>query len=466
MSPYSLRTAPTPPLFSSLLSSLLSSLFTRPTRQVLSLLAAVWLTGAGAALAVVSLAPDAADLPVRDVLESVANLTQIGSNADEEAGAAEPAPLLLYRSDTTRHNDTADTLLRRMGVDDPAAAAFLRNDPTARQILGRSGKFVSTESLPNRQMHRLVARWAAEEPSLDKPSPFLRLVVERTDSGFRSLLESATLERSTRLASATIRSSLFAAADAASVPDSIALELAEIFSGDIDFHRALRKGDRFSVVYETLEADGEVLRTGKVLAAEFVNRGKTYRAMWFAGSQGTGAYFTPEGLSLRKPFLASPVAFSRITSGFSMRLHPILGTMRHHRGIDYAAPTGTPIRSVGDGVVTFTGRQGGYGNVVFVQHDAKNSTVYGHLSRIDVRKGQTITQGQRIGAVGSTGWATGPHLHFEFRVSGVHIDPLTIARQAASPSLPTAMRPSFERIATQMRQHLAAARQIEPTSMQ
>jgi murein DD-endopeptidase MepM/ murein hydrolase activator NlpD len=174
-------------------------------------------------------------------------------------------------------------------------------------------------------------------------------------------------------------------------------------------------------------------------------------------AQSKGAYYTMDGQSLRRAFLASPLAFSRITSGFKMRLHPILQTMRAHLGIDYGAPTGTPVRTVGNGIVEFAGVQNGFGNVIFIRHNNQNVTVYGHLSRIDVRKGQSVEQGQKIGAVGATGWATGPHLHFEFRVNGQHKDPSTLARQGESTPVTAAAKPQFDELARLNRIALAAA---------
>jgi murein DD-endopeptidase MepM/ murein hydrolase activator NlpD len=307
-----------------------------------------------------------------------------------------------------------------------------------------------------------VARWSPEDDG-----QFKRLVIEKDGKGFRSRLETAPLTASTRLASGTIQSSLFAATDSAGVPDAIASQVAEIFSGEIDFHRALRKGDRFSVVYETLEGDGEPLRSGRVLSTEFVNAGKTFQAMWFQDPtqpRAKGAYYTLDGKSLQRTFLASPMAFSRMTSGFKMRFHPILQKWRAHLGVDYAAPVGTPVRTVGDGVVEFAGVQNGFGNVVFVRHGGSHSTVYAHLSRIGVKQGQSVSQGQTIGAVGATGWATGPHLHFEFRVNGQHRDPLTIARQSETVPVSAAAKPKFDRSAAQVRQQLVAASVLSSTA--
>jgi murein DD-endopeptidase MepM/ murein hydrolase activator NlpD len=251
---------------------------------------------------------------------------------------------------------------------------------------------------------------------------------------------------------------MFAATDEANIPDSVASQLADIFAGDIDFHRALRKGDRFAVVYESLEADGEVLRTGRVISAEFVNNGKNHQAFWFKEANAKeGGYFNADGVSLRRAYLASPLAFSRMTSGFKMRFHPILQTWRAHLGVDYAAPTGTPVRSVGQGIVDVAGSQGGFGNVVMVKHASGQTTVYAHLSRIHVKRGQTVMQGQTLGLVGATGWATGPHLHFEFRVNGQHKDPLTMARQSVAVEVSAAAREQFKRQAAIAKVDLAAA---------
>ena len=444
-----------------------SQTFQSYPKRITTVIAALMLGGGGGAFAVASFAPDAAELPVREVLESVQALPMPDTD-----NLLALQPLNLFRSEVTRSSDTADTLLKRMGVDDPAAAAFIRTDATARQVLlGRSGRSVTSETNDNHGLLKLSARWNSEDDN-----SFKRLVIESTPRGFVSRVEYAPLTASSQLASGTIQTSLFAATDEARIPDAIAVQVAEIFSGDIDFHRALRKGDRFSVVYETFEGDGEPLRTGRVLSAEFVNNGKTFQAMWFqtplAGKtpatalSGKGGYYTLDGQSLRRAYLASPMEFSRLTSGFKMRFHPILKTMRAHLGVDYGAPTGTPVRSVGDGVVEYAGTQGGFGNVVFVNHGKQHTTVYAHLSRIDVRKGQSVSQSQNIGAVGATGWATGPHLHFEFRVNGEHRDPLTLAQQSETVPVGAPAKPAFTKLASEARLALAAAASMQQASAQ
>ncbi len=440
---------------------------TQYPKQISAVIAALMLGAGGGALAVATLAPDASELPVRQVVETV-----IAANVSVPADLDLQA-FKLFRSEVTRSSDTADTLLSRLGVDDASAAAFLRTDAIARLLLGRSGRSVTAETAANNSLHKLSARWTT-----DNDGNFKRLVIEKTAQGFQSRLETAPLSASNRLASGVIESSLFAATDEARIPDSVATQLAEIFSSNIDFHRALRKGDRFSVVYETLEGDGEPLRAGRVLSAEFVNGGKSFQAMWFqepvtgaaatataqAGSKG--GYYTLDGQSLRRAFLASPMEFSRITSGFKMRMHPILQTLRAHQGVDYGAPKGTPVRSVGDGVVEFAGVQNGYGNIIILKHRNNHNTVYAHLSRMNVRKGQSVSQGQTIGAVGATGWATGPHLHFEFRVNGVYRDPIMIARQSESVPVSAAAKPIFSKLAAENRVALAAAALVQQTSAQ
>ncbi len=382
---------------------------------------------AATAFGVAPLLPDPADLPQRQVVDDL-RLDGLGRQLD----ALAEHELELARTELTRVGDTVDSLLRRLGVADPDAVAFLRRDAGARQLLdGKPGKMVQARARADGTLVDLVARYGAADGPQREPR-FTRLTVERAAGLWTSRVEVAPLTAQTRLASGTIRNTLFAATDEAGIPDSVASQLVEIFAADIDFHRELRQGDAFGVVYEVLSADGEPVSwmpsAGRVLSAEFVNGGRQYNAIWFADGSGRGAYFGLDGQSRKRSFLASPLEFSRVTSGFAMRFHPLMQSWRAHRGVDYGAPTGTPVRVVGDGRVDFAGWQNGYGNVVQVQHDNDRSTLYAHLSRIDVRKGQAVEQGQRIGAVGSTGWSTGPHLHFEFHVNGRHQDPTSLAK--------------------------------------
>lgn len=322
--------------------------------------------------------------------------------------------------------DTVANLLARLGVEGEDLQALLRH-PAMKQL--RPGTTVNGIVDAEGGLH-----------SLDFLGPRDRLVVlARSEGGFAASERSIQFETRVVMKSSVIRSSLFGAADAAGIPDAIAIQVADIFGGDIDFHRDLRRGDRFTVVYETLAHNGLPVRSGRVLAAEFQSQGRTHRAVWYAGNDADGrksaGYYAPDGKNLRKAFLRSPLDFSRISSGFGMRVHPFMQTWRAHKGVDYAAPIGTRVRAVGDGVVDYAGRQGGYGNVVILRHAGQYSTLYAHLNGFGrgLRAGTRVAQGDTIGFVGSTGWATGSHLHYEFRIAGQARNPLAVALPAALP---------------------------------
>jgi murein DD-endopeptidase MepM/ murein hydrolase activator NlpD len=325
------------------------------------------------------------------------------------------APAQFIREDQFQRGDTLAGFLQRLGVDDGEVKPIARM-PALRAL--RPGTTVraeiSADGVPS-AMSFLTGR-----------DTLVRIT--RQGESYRAVEEQAALEARVAMKSSTIRSSLFAATDAANIPDSIAMQLADVFAGDIDFYRDLRKGDRFTVVYELHHLNGRPVRAGRLLAAEFVNQNRTIRAVHFGNS-----YYAPDGRNLRKAFLRSPLEFSRVSSGFGMRKHPIHGNFRKHQGIDYAAPTGTRVRAIGDAVVEYAGPKGGYGNVVILRHNGQYSTLYGHLSRIAVRRGARVGQNDTIGYVGQTGWATGPHLHYEFKVAGQARNPLSIAMPAASP---------------------------------
>ncbi|WP_090130632.1 M23 family metallopeptidase [Limnohabitans sp. Rim11] len=440
-------------------SETLRAFVARHPQHVTAVVAAVLLGGGGGAFAVASLGPDAANLPVRTLVETLET-----PNLEAQVASLEQKTLRLYRNDITRGTDTPESLLRRLGLVDSAAAAFIRKNPEARQaLLNRSGRNVSVEANEQQQLLTLTTRWLRS----DNDSQFQRMVITRSaQNTFSVRTDTAPLTASVRMAGGTVASSLYAASDEARLPDTVTRQLADVFSGQIDFHRALRKGAVFSVVYETLEAEGEPLRTGRLLSAEITNDKKTYDAIWFQEPGQKGAYYTMKGDSLRRAFLASPVPYSRLSSGFGSRLHPILQTRRAHTGVDYAAPTGTPVISVADGVVTESSYQGAYGNMVVVQHNARQSTVYAHLSRMNVKRGQAIKQGDIIGAVGTTGLSTGPHLHFEFRIGGRHVDPLTLAQQGSAEPVSAAVRPQFNQRAQVARSQLMAAAQMRQGNIQ
>lgn len=348
-----------------------------------------------------------------------------------------------WREEKIQRGDTISSLLERLNVNSEETADLLRSakdSKVLRQLL--PGKAVRAQTSESGELISL--RYISGSDTM--------LVVEKEGHTFKASDQTVPTEQRVVLKSAEIKSSLFAATDAAGMSDSVAMQLADIFSSDIDFHRDLQRGDRFTVVYETFYNKGELVKVGRILAAEFINQGKSHRAVWFQDREGRGGYYTADGKNIRKAFLRSPLEFSRISSGFSnARFHPVLQEWRAHRGVDYAAPTGTRVKSTADGVVEFVGKQGGYGNLVVVRHQGQYSTVYGHLSGFakGLHKGSRVSQGDVIGYVGMTGLATGPHLHYEFKVAGVQRNPLSIALPTAIP-IAAQYKPDFTRIAQQL----------------
>jgi murein DD-endopeptidase MepM/ murein hydrolase activator NlpD len=323
-------------------------------------------------------------------------------------------------------NDTLDAIFRRMSLNKSDLAA-IRNLPGIRQSLdflrpGDSIKLTHTDG-DIKELWRKVS----DTQTLD---------VVRQEGGFEAKMINNPVEVRVRTANAVIDSSLFQAAGAANISDMVALKLANIFGWDIDFVLDIREGDRFTAEYEQIYQDGKYLRDGEVLAAEFVNNGRVYRAVRFVGDNGGAGYYTPNGLAMRKAFLRAPVEFSRVSSAFNPhRHHPILNLIRGHMGTDYAAPIGTPVHAAGDGHVSFEGQRGGYGNAIVLTHGANVSTLYGHMSRFarNVHVGTRVQQGDVIGYVGMTGLATGPHLHYEYLTNGVHRNPQTVQLPGAEP---------------------------------
>ena len=382
---------------------------------------ALILAASGAAFATLgAIEPDAVPTVAISSALSLAG-AQVVNLDDEDRG--------IFREERIQRGDTLASILARLGVDDPAAFQYLRTNPQARSATGnlRPGRNIRAETGADGELVSLSYALSASE--------IVR--VEQDGDSFKTSKMEMPLERRVQMTGAEIRYSLFSAADAIGLPDSVTMQIAEIFSGDIDFHKDLRRGDRFRVVYEMLYHQGEFVRAGRVLAVEFVNNGKTFAAVWYENPDDREAagYFTPEGKNLRKAFLRSPLEFSRITSGFGGRLHPIFQTWKQHRGVDYAAPSGTRIRAVADGVIEFAGKQNGYGNVVVIRHQGQYTTLYGHMSAFGpgISKGARVGQGDTVGMVGQTGWATGPHLHFEFRVADNPVNPLTAAVPISMP---------------------------------
>ena len=352
--------------------------------------------------------------PVMAPLKTIVEAVELPALAEPQA----TSPQRFWREEQVRRGDTVTALINRLGVEDAAAIEFLRTNRDARALHQlRPGRTVSAVVGDGGDLQSLRFAWGKDTA----------VAVERLGNVFQVTERPLQLQARVQMRSAEIKSSLFAATDAAGVPDNVALQLAEIFGGEIDFHRDLRRGDRFTVVFEMLESAGEFVRSGRVLAAEFINQNKTYRAVYFEDAEHRGGYYAADGKNLKKAFLRSPLEFSRISSGFtSSRFHPVLQKWRAHRGVDYAAPTGTRVRATADGVVELAGVQGGYGKVVALRHQGKYSTWYGHLKGFanGVRTGARVRQGDVIGFVGSTGLATGPHLHWEVSAGGVLLDGL------------------------------------------
>lgn len=368
-------------------------------------------------------------VPVQDVVQAVA-LAPALARGEESADT-------YWREERIQRGDTVGSILARLQINDPAAVDYLR---TARDVR------LLRQLVPGRTV-RAATRDDGTLVSLRYlSSDGTELSVERSDSGFAAREATAGAETRLLMAAGEVSTSLFAATDAAGLDDAVAVQLAEIFSGEVDFHRDLRPGDRFAVVYEGLFSEGEMTRTGRIVAAEFSSQGRLLRALYFKDRDGRGGYYTAEGRNLRKVFLRSPLEFSRISSGFSAaRFHPVLQTWRAHKGVDYSAPVGTRVRATADGQVKFMGQQGGYGKVVVLRHPNGYSTLYGHLSGFakGVGVGQRVSQGDVIGYVGMTGLATGPHLHYEFRLNDVHQNPLKLAAPEA-PSVSRETKKQFE----------------------
>ena len=327
-----------------------------------------------------------------------------------------------WRNERVQRGDTVVELLRRLNIEDVAASAYLR---TASETASFRKLTVDREvqAETNTDGGLIALRYLSDDGA--------QVVIEKQGDGYTTRTLPAQLEKRLFVRTGEIKSSLYAATDAAGMPEAAANQLAEIFSGDIDFHHDLRKGDKFTVMYEMIYSNGTLVNTGRIQAAEFFNQGQTYRAIHFQDD-----YYTTEGKSVRKAFLRSPIAFSRVSSGFTKsRFHPVLNKWRAHKGVDFAAPIGTKVKATSDGVVSSFGKQGGYGNVIMINHQGRFTTVYGHLSGFakGLRRGQRVAQGDVIGYVGMTGLTSGPHLHYEFKVDGQQRDPLRVALPDAKP---------------------------------
>lgn len=343
-----------------------------------------------------------------------------------------------WREFTVRPGDTLARLFKRAEIDPRQLHEMMQTGEAAKQLVQIYPKDV-IRILTDAGGNLEALRYEIDHENY--------LMVERKQGQLEATVLKHDLETRPAHASGVINSSLFMAAAEAGVSQNLIMELAGIFGWDIDFILDIRKGDRFSVIYDEIYRNGEKIADGDIQSAEFINNGKTYQAVRYTNPQtNQSEYYTPDGKSMRKTFLRSPVNFARISSGFTTnRYHPILHKFRSHKGVDYAAKKGSPVRAAGDGKVIFKGRKGGYGRVIIVQHGSRYSTLYAHLNSYSrkIRVGSKVSQGQTIGYVGSSGLATGPHLHYEFRVNGVHRNPLTVRLPHAKP-IPERYMADFE----------------------
>jgi murein DD-endopeptidase MepM/ murein hydrolase activator NlpD len=416
-----------------------------------------WLAAAIAAFGSVSVVGALSNMPSgaldeqRKIVEALS--VQVQATAPDDN-------LPFVREELVRPGDSLRSLMQRLGLGNQATIEELLSSvkvrfPVAQLKTGRPAGAVIT---PSGDLLSLTLPIGAGAE---------RLRIERKGEGYSVSKEGIAAATAVEMRSGVISSSLFAATDAAELPDAVASQLVELFGTAIDFHSDLRRGDQFRVVFEAGYREGRLTSTGRILAAEFVNQGTTHRVFLFRDATGREDYYTDAGQSLKQGFLRSPLEFSRVTSGFSLRLHPILNTWRQHQGVDFGAPIGTAVKATGDGTVEFVGVQNGYGNIVILKHRDGYSTAYGHLSGFARGLGANtgVNQGQIIGYVGQTGWATGPHLHYEFRVAGTPRDPLTVALPTARPVAPREMG-QFRATVAPLQERLALLRNTLPSSVQ
>lgn len=418
-----------------------------------------------AALGMVQPSPSALDAPQQQLVQTVVPIPP-AVQSDIAAAADNPAATELpFITETrVRSGDTVSTILRRLDINDPTLLPFLTRDQSARSVYrlvpGRTVQVAEDAS------GKLVWLRYFHTPGGDSKSPVTAryLEVKPSIEGFKAREVEETTDTETRVAVGTIRSSLFAATDDADIPDGITSQMAEILGSKIDFLRDLRRGDQFRVVYEMRNSHGRTSGPGRVLALEFINQGKTYHAVWFSHNGQSGAYYDLEGNSLSGAFLRNAIKFSRVSSNFGMRKHPIHNQWSGHFGVDYSAPIGTPIHATADGTVESIGWQNGYGNTIVLKHHNQITTLYAHQSRFaeGLTKGSKVSQGQLIGYVGNTGWSTGPHLHYEFKIAGKPVDPLKVDLPVAQ-NIEPEQKANFLAFAAPIRQQLETLSRFQET---
>uniref|UniRef100_E6PMK7 Putative Peptidase M23B n=1 Tax=mine drainage metagenome TaxID=410659 RepID=E6PMK7_9ZZZZ len=394
-----------------------------------------------------------------------------------QAQALEDQPPSVYATAYVQAGDTVESLLRRLQVTDPAQLRQLAANADLHALLAEPGHVVTAQVNSLGELVRLQARLpqvtkaltakdqsaavhsANLAPAQPAEQPWrLLTLVSQPDGAFQSEVTQQTAQAQLRMATGVVRSTLFAAADAAGMPDSVATQMVNLFAGEVNFRRDLRPGDRFTVAYRVYEAQGQVLRVGRIVSAEIINQGHVHSAVWFSppGHPQAAGYYNPKGGSLARAFLLSPLPYDRITSGWGWRTNPVLHFHEFHKGIDLAIPVGTPVKTIADGRVVYAGWGTGYGKYVKVVHPDGFATIYSHLSKFEVHVGEPVKQGEVVALSGNTGWSTGPHLYFQFFVNGTPVNPLTIAHYSPKGmSVPAALRTEFFAQTATPRQMLA-----------
>lgn len=369
------------------------------------------------------------------------------------AANAANADTSFVQHERIRRGETLSSLLSRMGVNDNEIAGFVRRDSTARGLLElRPGRTVSATLSADRTVESLNYRLGSEG-TLDQAK---RLVIRRSNGKLEAVEEPLPLERSVEIRSAEVRRTLAEALEAADIPDSLVTRMGDIFGTEVDLRKDVRRGDRLRVVYQTVREAGslEPATVERILAVQFRGGQRKLEAVWFDRGNGHGDYYSFDGRSLSRTFLASPLEFTRVSSNYTeARLHPIFRDWRAHKGVDMHAPIGTKVRTTADGTIKFIGRQSGYGNVIIVQHNTRYQTLYAHLNEFaqGLEQGSRVIQGDVIGTVGMTGWSTGPHLHFEFHIDGEHVDPMAAIEQSPARLLQGDEKVRFANVAGQFR---------------
>ena len=424
-----------------ILADLPAHLLSRPRTWIAVGVTGLSLMGVVAATAV---APDTApaDILFERVVQTLP--TPVASIASAEA------ELPFVYNERIQAGDTLQAIFNRLRIDDAEALAYVSGTDAGKRAIRqlRAGRSVTAVVSPEGRVMSFT---------LPIGNTTEQVVVERGDSGL-ALREAPSASQTTmvEMRSGTVTHSLFGATDAAGLPDNVATQLATIFGTWIDFHADLRKGDRFNVVYEAIYEEGNPVRAGRILAAEFINNGERHAVVLYRGPSGKEQYYSDDGRSLQQGFLRSPLEFSRVSSNFGRRLHPIHGSWRSHNGTDFSAPVGTPIMATSDATIDFIGTQRGFGNLIVLKHRNDITTHYAHLNGFakGLAKGQSVNQGDLIGYVGCTGWCTGPHLHYEVRIKDVPADPMTVALPMAD-SFNDRELAAFKRNTAHLRQRFA-----------